>query len=60
MIVSTVGLGGCIVENADGPLDAIDWWPVPGLTSIFAYGVVDVNESVGEEGVCAASALSRT
>lgn len=61
VIVSKVGLGGCIGVNAGAPLeDVIDWYPVPGRTSIFAYGVVDVKESVGEGGDCAASALSTT
>ena len=57
MIVSKVGLGGCIEANAGGPSIVVDWWP--GLTSsIFAYGVVDVKDSVVEGGACAGSALS--
>ena len=46
-------------------MNGVEGWPtaenpVPGLASILEYGVVEVNESVGEAGVCTASTLALT
>ena len=61
MISSSVGLEDCwAIENKGGPPLAGAVYPVPGLASIFEYGVVDVKESVPERGDCAASALAAT
>ena len=62
MIFSNVGLGGCKgAVIGIGPLYPIAGFDVPGLTSIFEYGVVEVNESATEAGLDgAASALAAT
>jgi hypothetical protein len=62
VIFSNVGLGGCKgAVTGIGPLYPMARFDVPGLTSIFEYGVVDVKESATEAGRDgAASALAAT